>query len=56
MNRVYAFNLDTDHPGIYMTERIWCLLYRLFGRPDHWSWESVGGPTPARHLSPREEG
>ncbi len=49
MNIVYAFNLRTNRPGIYMPERVWHLLNKAFGRPDHWDF--IGGrPSKTRRA------
>lgn len=35
---VYAYNLNTNRPGIYMPERVWYLLFKIFSRPAHWDF------------------
>lgn len=50
MEFVYAYNMDTNRRGIWMTERMWGRLYVLFNRPVHWNFQGY-----AKHgVSTRE--
>jgi hypothetical protein len=46
MDLVYAYNLNTNRPGLYMPERTFWVLFKIFGRPEHWDF--VGGVREAR--------
>lgn len=47
MNIVYAYNLRTNRPGIYMPERVFWLLAKAFRNPQHWDF--IGGKPHQGH-------
>jgi hypothetical protein len=47
MDLVYAYNLNTNRPGIYMPERVFWVLFKIFGRPAHWDF--IGGKPHQGH-------